>query len=547
MTALAHLAPHATTEGRPGPVSLVRDQVIYSVRELWRSRLVLVFTFVLPLAWLGVIGVVAGNEAVDPVSGVRVMQFATPMAAVMGAVFAAYPPVAMSLALAREQRITKRLRGTPLPSWAFIVGRAIGAAVLATFAVLVMLLIGVLAFAVQIQWQTLPATVVTLAVGIACLAALGLAVGALAPSGSAAQTAAIASAVAVLFVSGMMTIGSEAPAWMNTVGSIFPVRPLLTALQDQFDPFLSGSGWSLDSLIVMTIWGLGGIVLASWAMGREPSTRAGASKRRATAAGRGELAASQAAEPGRMALAMDQMRWTIRASLRTPSLLFFAVAMPVGLYALMASTYPDAEIRPGEPLVRFMAAGMAAYGAGVTAFVNMPATIAQARDQGLLKRLRGTPLAPWQYLFGRTAAVLGIGLVIAALVYATASGLFGVQIPIAGVPLAVAVLLLGTITLAACGFALVAVAPGARAVGVMGLSILLPLSFFSDVFPVGGAPDWMATVGSLFPLRHFVHALAGSLDPAGLSVAWTDIAAMGVWLIAATLVAIRYFRWEPTV
>lgn len=545
MTALAHLAPQATSERRPGAVSLIRDQAVFSVRELWRSRIVLVFTFVLPLAWLAVIGMVAGNDAVDPSSGVRVMQFATPMAAVMGAVFAAYPPVAMSLALAREQRITKRLRGTPLPTWAFIVGRAAGAAMLATFAVLVMLLIGVLAFAVQIQWSTLPATIVTLAVGIACLTALGLAVGALAPSASAAQTAAIASAMVVLFLSGLISIGSETPAWMATVGSIFPARPLLTSLQDQFNPFLSGSGWSLGSLAVIAIWGIGGILVASWAMGRQPSTQTGASRRVALAPERGDLAVSQVAEQGRFAVAIDQLRWTIQASLRTPSLLFFAVVMPVGLYALMSSTYPDAEIRPGEPLVRFMAAGMAAYGAGVTAFVNMPATVARARDQGILKRLRGTPLAPWQYLFGRVAAVIGIGLVIAVLVYATASELFGVQVPISGVPLAVAVLLLGTFTLAACGFALVAVAPGARAVGVLGLSILLPLSFLSDVFPVGGAPDWMATVGSLFPLRPFVHALAGSLDPAGLSVAWTDVAAMGIWLIAATLVAVRYFRWEP--
>ena len=56
-----------------------------------------------------------------------------------------------------------------------------------------------------------------------------------------------------------------------------------------------------------------------------------------------------------------------------------------------------------------------------------------------------------------------------------------------------------------------------------------------------------ATVGSIFPLRHFVHALDASLDPAGVAIAWTDIGVMAAWLVAATLVPIRWFRWEPKV
>src|SRR5512140_3340318 len=113
MTALAHLTPQSATARRLGPLAMVRDQVAYATQGMWRSRTVLVFTFVLPLVWLVVIGLMAGNEAVDAATGVRVMQFATPMAAVLGLLLSAYPPVAYSLALAREQKITKRLRGTP--------------------------------------------------------------------------------------------------------------------------------------------------------------------------------------------------------------------------------------------------------------------------------------------------------------------------------------------------------------------------------------------------------------------------------------------------
>jgi ABC-2 type transport system permease protein len=117
---------------------------------------------------------------------------------------------------------------------------------------------------------------------------------------------------------------------------------------------------------------------------------------------------------------------------------------------------------------------------------------------------------------------------------------------VAAVPLALAVFVLGTLTLAACGYALAAVAPSGRALGVIGLAILLPLSFLSDVFPVGGAlPDVLTTAGALFPLRHFVHALTAAVGPSGPAVAWANLAVMGMWLIGGSLVAVRRFNWEP--
>jgi ABC-type multidrug transport system permease subunit len=546
MTALAHMGPHAVSAKRPGAVALVIDQIGYAVREQWRSRLVLIFTFILPLVWLVMIGLLAGNEAVDEVTGVRVMQFVTPTAAVMGVLFAAYPPVANSLGLAREQKITKRLRGTPLPTWAYLLGRVGAAVILATAAVVVMLGIGVVAYEVQIQWQTAPATVVTLVVGVGCFAALGLAVGAVAPSASVAQSFSIASAVVVTFLSGLFTIGTVLPAWMETIGSIFPVRHLLTTLQDQFNPFLSGSGWNLQALAVMAAWGAAGVVVAAWALRREPRAAAAPVAVRPVGGARQGLSASQPGRPGGLAVLFDQTQWANTGAWRDAGWVFFAVVMPVGLYALMSSMYGNVGFRPNDmPMVFFFACGMAAYGAGVTAFVNMPEAVATARDRGVLKRLRGTPLATWQYLAGRTASVLWIALLTAALVFAVAILVFGATVSIEGVPLGIAVVVLGTLTIAACGYALAAVAPSGRAMGVISLSILLPLSFFSDIFVIGDAPEWMGTVGSIFPLRHFVHALAASLDPEGVSVPWENLAVMAVWLVGASLVALRWFRWEP--
>ena len=62
---------------------------------------------------------------------------------------------------------------------------------------------------------------------------------------------------------------------------------------------------------------------------------------------------------------------------------------------------------------------------------------------------------------------------------------FGMNVLVVGLPVALLIVILGTLTLAACGYALACVLPNARATAVVGLAILLPLSFLSDVFVFG--------------------------------------------------------------
>jgi ABC-2 type transport system permease protein len=534
---------------RPAPSRLVAAQLGYAVRELWRTRIVLIFTGVLPLVWLVVIGLLAGNDVLDDGSGVRVMQYATPTAAAMGILYASYPTLAISVSLAREQGILKRIRGTPLPAWTYLAGRIGGAVTFALGALLAMVLLGVGAYGVQIVWRTSAATVVTVAVGIACFAAIGLAVAAVAPSASVAQAVSIASAVLLTFVSDMFTFGAEMPAWVSRLGSLFPLKHLVRALQEQFDPSGQGAGWDLTALVVMAAWTLGAVAVAARAFRWDP---VGSHGRTATAGpGRAKTARSaiRVVTPGRPStrvLLLAQARWADRGAWRDPGWVFFAVAMPVGLYAFMTALYGDSGFQPdGYAFAHWFAAGMIAYGAGVTAFINMPEAVAEARDRGVLKRLRGTPLPPGLYLAGRTLTVLWIAFVTAALAIGTGLVFFDLQISISGLVPAALVLALGTTTLGACGLAVASVVHDSKAMTAVGLAVLLPLAFFSDVFPVGGAPAWMDVVGSVFPLKHLANGLVETLDPAGPSLSWVHVAVLLVWLAGASLVAVHRFRWDP--
>ncbi|WP_298460764.1 ABC transporter permease [uncultured Cellulomonas sp.] len=572
---------HATAA--PVPVAAPRsraprqllDQLAHACVGLWRARVVLVFTLALPLVWLLVIGVLAGNATVEGAGGVRLMQFVTPVAAAMGVLYAAFPTVAISLTQARELGTVRRVRGTPMPVRVFLAARIGAAAAYALAAVTAVLALAVVAYDVQIVWRTVPATLVTLLVGTVCFAAMGVAFSVLSPSTAVAQAGSIATAVVLTFVSGMFTVGGTLPTWLDRAGSALPLKPFVEALQHQFNPFRAGAGWEPGALAVIAAWGIVAAAVATRWSGRVRDDGRTARRAGPVHPGHRPLQPLQPVQPpqphqplratgrpdrvrthrvptsrpgtGRVAagaLVAGQVSAAVRSTRRDPGAVFFALVLPVGLYALMVTMQGASfEIRPGVRFADVFAASMVTWGTAVTAFMNVPESVATARDRGVLKRLRGTPLRPWHYLAGRTTAGLALILVVAASVLVVGRGAYGVRPTLGGLLLGLGVLVVGMLSLAACGFALAALAPDAGSVGAVGLVVLLPLAFFSDVF-INDVPTWMSRVGDLFPLKHLQNALAAAWDPAGASIGWVHVGVLLAWALGAGLVAVRRFRWD---
>jgi ABC-2 type transport system permease protein len=170
---------------------------------------------------------------------------------------------------------------------------------------------------------------------------------------------------------------------------------------------------------------------------------------------------------------------------------------------------------------------------------------ATARDRGVLKRVRGTPLSPVLYLAGRAVAAVLITILTGALVLGVGVAWLGLDVAWSGIPLAVVVLVLGTVSLAACGYLLASALRSSRTVTAVGLGIALPLSFFSDVFAVNQTPSWIDTVGAFLPLKHLTNSVAAALDPAGSTVSWLSLVVMTAWLVGAGYLATRTFHWRP--
>lgn len=543
---VAGLPPHAEEPGRPGSFGLLAQRGGHVFRTLWRARIAFVFTFGLPLVWLILIGILAGNEVIDPATDLRVMQFAAPAALAMGCLFATLPSIAIGVALDRETLVLKRLRGTPLPGWIYVAAQVVGVSLLAAASIVVVLAVATLAYGVIVPVEIVPPLVVTILVGLLSFSALGIAVASLAPSSRSTEAITIGAMVVLSFISGVFIIGGELPDWLERLAWALPMKPFVVSLQDLFNPVDDLPLWNLGHLGLIAAWGTAGAVVAAVAFRWEPKAgrrRGGVGRHGATpAAETMPTAATSAAavldraesrRPTALDRTLGQIGAALRSALRRPGDLFFAVVFPLGLLWLLVTLQGGGE-RDGIPIATSTAAAMCAWGVAVVAFMNTAEWVARSAERGVLKRWRGTPLSTGELGAGRAVAAVVVGWVIAAAMLLLGAMAFELRTTAAGIALSAAIVVVGVAALVACGVLLATAVPDARASGAVALLALVVVAFFSDVFLVGG-PEWMRAIGNVFPLAHLRMGLLEAWRPDGPFVPWVSMGVLVAWALGAVL------------
>jgi ABC-2 type transport system permease protein len=173
-------------------------------------------------------------------------------------------------------------------------------------------------------------------------------------------------------------------------------------------------------------------------------------------------------------------------------------------------------------------------------------TLVIAREDGRLKRGRGTPMPPWVFIAGRVGNSIVVALMMLALL-AAIGALFGADVPWDRLPAILLTLVIGAAGFCCLGIALTAAIPSQDAAAAIVNALLLPLYFLSGVFiPEDQLPDGVISFADLFPVRHFFDAFFDAYVPAGGSaVSWDNLAIVALWGVAGLLLAIRFFRWTP--
>lgn len=259
--------------------------------------------------------------------------------------------------------------------------------------------------------------------------------------------------------------------------------------------------------------------------------------------------------PGALRLGVVRAGYELRTFFRERDAVVFVFAYPVIMMAIFATVFGQdgATVQAGDvdiPFAQYFLPGMLATGVMLSSFQSLAISISVERDEGGLKRLRGTPLPATAYFLGKIGQVLGSGLVQTAILLAVAATLFDVALPTTAGDWATFawVYLLGTAAGSVCGVAFSSVPRSGRSASAVVTPIVLVLQFISGVFFQWDAlPTWMQQVASVFPLRWLVEgmqavflpdAVAGDVDLAAVA------AVLAVWLVAGLVVGARWFRWR---
>ncbi|WP_244876302.1 ABC transporter permease [Winogradskya consettensis] len=513
----------------------------HAVRASLRNPLAAFFTLAFPLAFLIIVGTIVGGATTE--EGVPVTQFLVAPFAVFGVAQASFTLTAVETAVLRESGVLLRLHAAPIPAAAVVAARICASAVAAGSAVLLLTAVGVLAYDVEIVWNKVPAMLITLALGIACCAALGIALASSVRTVTATQALAQGILIPLAFVSDVFIVNVDLPQPLELLGSFLPLKHLALATAETFRPG-AGAGFSPQHLAVLAVWAVVGVLIARHRYGWTPHELGGGPASTRTP-GPARTHLSNPLEPGRRSPFMalhGQISYALLGMRRDALSVFFALIFPAMLLALFPTVFGDARVH-GMAMAQYLFAGLTAYTIAVTAYVDMPEGLVAARTAGVLKRLLGTPLPFGAYVAGRVCVALLTALLGGTVLAAIGIGFLGVRLDAARLPAVLLAAVLGSLCFSAMGAALAALLPRARSLVAVTLGTLLPLSFLSEIFVVGDQPlpGELTALADLFPLRHLLQALLTATRPdgTGAGFAWGHLTAIAAWALVALAVARR--------
>jgi ABC-2 type transport system permease protein len=237
---------------------------------------------------------------------------------------------------------------------------------------------------------------------------------------------------------------------------------------------------------------------------------------------------------------------TFKLYLREPIATFFTLGFPVLLVVLFGAIYGnEAEAIFGGR--GSMDVSMPAYTAlivGTIGFLSVPITTAGYREQGILRRLRATPMRPSTYIAADVLTNLAMTLLGMIVVVAVGWALYRVHFEGNLVSLTLAIVLSAS-AMYCFGYLIASVAVGARMAQVIGMVLFYPMMFLSGAgMPIEVLPVTLRRVSDFLPLTYAARLIRGMW----FGEPWTghlfEVAVLLGMLVVLGGIASRLFRWE---
>jgi ABC-2 type transport system permease protein len=239
-------------------------------------------------------------------------------------------------------------------------------------------------------------------------------------------------------------------------------------------------------------------------------------------------------------LAWRQYRLERKLFWRNPSAAFFNFLLP-----LLFLAFFGAILHGNQKQLNVIVPGIAGMAVMSTTFTALAFNMTFLREQGILKRIRGTPIPSVSYLLGIAGNAITNTAIQIAIIAVAGRVFFGTGWPRDYLELFVFVSA-GVICFASLGVAFSHAIPNFDSAPAYVNAVFLPVIFVSGVFyDAANAPGFLKGIAEALPLKHLIDGLSGAMVK-GTSIS-TNISALGViavWAALGIALAVRGFSWE---
>ena len=251
-----------------------------------------------------------------------------------------------------------------------------------------------------------------------------------------------------------------------------------------------------------------------------------------------------------LSLALHEFRFAQKVFWRNPASVFFTALLPVLFLLIFATIFGNDRIDEvdGVKITTYYIPAIVTLAVISATMVNLAMNVTIAREEGLLKRGRGTPMPPWVFIAGRVGNSIVISTIMLVVVTLIGKLLYDAPIPWERAPAVAVTLIVGAAAFCCLGLAITVMVPSREAASAITNAITLPLYFLSGIFiPESEIPEGVLSIADFFPVRGFFEAFFSAYSPntIGAGFEWGELATVAVWGLAGLVIALRYFRWTP--
>ena len=255
--------PGQSARVRPlADLRLVARQVRYEQLTFWLNPVGAAFTVGFSLVFLVLLGAIAGSSRIDYLGHIKLIQYYVPGFVAYGVMSACFNTLTMVLVNRREMGLLKRLRLSPLPTWALLGAIFISTLLVAFVEVIIVLAVGRLAFGVTLP-TNVGAFVVAVVIGGVSFTAMGAAMSTVIPNQDAAGPVTSIVFFVLLFLSGLW-FPIKSGSGLAKFSNYFPIHHFIYAVLAPFGEVPGTSAWAWRDLRVIAIWGVACSVIAVW-------------------------------------------------------------------------------------------------------------------------------------------------------------------------------------------------------------------------------------------------------------------------------------------